>query len=144
RPDAPPHLHPFPTRRSSDLRRDGLTGLPNRPALSAHLNESMARARQSGESLLAMRLDLDSFKALNDEHGHGLGDAVLAEAARRLRGTLGDAFIARTGGDEFMLVVPAAPDGDGAHHLIRQACAAFGDAFVCGEHTLRISASGGC
>ena len=131
-------------RLAESYRRDGLTGLPNRPALSAHLNESMARARQGGESLLAMRLDLDSFKALNDEHGHSLGDAVLAEAARRLRGTLGDAFVARTGGDEFMIVVPAAPDGDGAHHLIRQACAAFGDAFVCGEHTLRISASGGC
>jgi diguanylate cyclase (GGDEF)-like protein len=131
-------------RLAESYRRDSLTGLPNRPALSAHLEECIARARHGGESFLTMRLDLDAFKALNDAYGHSVGDAVLIEAARRLRSALGEVFLARTGGDEFMVVSRSTQSGSEAHLLARQVRSAFDAEFLCGEHSFSISVSTGC
>jgi diguanylate cyclase (GGDEF)-like protein len=77
---------------------DALTGLANRRALG-----SMLSGRLDGSVLLY--LDLDGFKAVNDEHGHAAGDAVLVEVARRIRGQVrpGD-LCARLGGDEFAVL----------------------------------------
>ncbi len=84
---------------------DPLTTLPNRPALSAHLDTSLARQRD-GESVALMMIDLDRFKEVNDTLGHNVGDYVLHEVARRLASVAqDDGFIARIGGDEFALVV---------------------------------------
>jgi diguanylate cyclase (GGDEF)-like protein/PAS domain S-box-containing protein len=81
---------------------DGLTGLLNRAAFHVRLTERVAAAHASGAPLTLAILDLDRFKAVNDEHGHPAGDVVLAEFANRLRGNArGDDAIGRLGGEEF-------------------------------------------
>ena len=83
---------------------DSLTGLANRPAVIEHLDTRLADAeteRALGGFAL-MLLDLDGFKAVNDQMGHDAGDALLKIVADRLVATLRDSdFIARLGGDEF-------------------------------------------
>lgn len=81
---------------------DYLTELPNRRAFSARVNEQLAKALHDPRSLKVGIIDLDGFKGVNDVYGHAAGDALLLEAANRLRTVLPeDCFIARLGGDEF-------------------------------------------
>ncbi|SFL79373.1 GGDEF domain-containing protein [Pseudomonas sp. NFACC46-3] len=86
---------------------DPLTGLPNRAAWSERLEHEVAQWQQHGNSLLLAMLDLDHFKRINDNYGHLAGDRVLKLIASVLRKRLrsGD-FIARFGGEEFVLLVP--------------------------------------
>ncbi len=86
---------------------DSLTGLSNRRALEQGLEDILSRPPEGGVALLSF--DLDRFKAVNDALGHAIGDEVLKETARRAQEILATALlIARTGGDEFTAVVPAA------------------------------------
>jgi diguanylate cyclase (GGDEF)-like protein/PAS domain S-box-containing protein len=126
------------------FRHDALTGLPNRPAMSAHLAERIAQARVAGTGFVVMRLDMDAFKALNDEHGHTVGDHVLAEAARRLRTTLREMFVARIGGDEFMVVSGITPGEDDGAALGEQVRKAFAADFAGAGRTFKVSVSAGC
>jgi diguanylate cyclase (GGDEF)-like protein len=82
---------------------DDLTGLMNRQTFSHRLNEELSRSARTGEPLSLLLIDVDSFKEINDEEGHLVGDAVLAEVATCLWRTLRrcDA-VARFGGDEFV------------------------------------------
>ncbi|MBB4013328.1 bifunctional diguanylate cyclase/phosphodiesterase [Niveibacterium umoris] len=85
---------------------DTLTGLPNRRLLDDRLGHAMAASKRSGRFGAAMFIDLDNFKPLNDAHGHGVGDLLLAEAAARLRAcTRQMDTVARFGGDEFVVVL---------------------------------------
>ncbi len=87
---------------------DPLTGLPNRAAWSERLEHEIDQWQQHGNTLLLAMLDLDHFKRINDNYGHLAGDKVLKIIAsvlrKRLRGT---DFIARFGGEEFVLLMPA-------------------------------------
>ncbi|WP_337056054.1 GGDEF domain-containing protein [Pseudomonas sp. USHLN015] len=89
---------------------DPLTGLPNRAAWSERLELEVARWKRYGGELLLAVLDIDHFKRINDNYGHLAGDKVLkiiaGEIAKRLRKT---DFIARFGGEEFVLLIPATP-----------------------------------
>ncbi len=86
---------------------DVLTGVANRRAFDAELDRAIARARRSGEPLALAMLDLNAFKALNDQHGHHAGDAVLVACAEAWAGVLrGGDILARLGGDEFAVVLP--------------------------------------
>ena len=86
---------------------DPLTGLPNRAAWSERLEHEVARWQQHGTTLLLAMLDLDHFKRINDNYGHLAGDKVLKIIATVLRKRLrGSDFIARFGGEEFVLLVP--------------------------------------
>ncbi|MCP1453396.1 GGDEF domain-containing protein [Pseudomonas kilonensis] len=86
---------------------DPLTGLPNRAAWSERLEHEVAQWQQHGNSLLLAMLDLDHFKRINDNYGHLAGDRVLKLIASVLRKRLrGGDFIARFGGEEFVLLVP--------------------------------------
>ncbi len=90
-------------------RRDSLTGLLNHAQFHDTLDRELDRADRYGHSLSVVMLDLDSFKALNDELGHAEGDRVLKEVARALQAACGPADGAyRLGGDELALVMPGA------------------------------------
>ncbi|MDP9601125.1 UNVERIFIED_ORG: diguanylate cyclase (GGDEF)-like protein/PAS domain S-box-containing protein [Variovorax paradoxus] len=87
-------------------RLDTLTGLPNRLAFNEYLPDAVLRGQLTGHALALMFLDIDHFKAINDTMGHAVGDAVLAEYARRLQACVrGTDMVARLAGDEFVLVL---------------------------------------
>jgi len=94
-------------------RHDPLTGLPNRVVLAERLSALVGGGVRADARVGVLYLDLDGFKDVNDAEGHGAGDAVLSEAARRLRAAVrpGDT-VARLGGDEFVVVCPALSGGD--------------------------------
>jgi diguanylate cyclase (GGDEF)-like protein len=98
------------TRQLQELaEQDPLTGVANRRQLFVALNETLERARMSGERVGVFFLDIDNFKTLNDSMGHPYGDRVLIAIARRLEAIASrSGFAARLGGDEFTIVHPAA------------------------------------
>lgn len=88
---------------------DGLTGLPNRTLFMDRLQQAQAYASRHNGGFALLLLDLDSFKAINDTHGHAVGDAVLQTVAKRIRKSLrAEDTVARLGGDEFALIIEKA------------------------------------
>lgn len=86
---------------------DPLTGLPNRRGWEPSLERELARVRRRGTPLCVAVVDLDNFKALNDEQGHLAGDRLLKEVAATWLGLLRDSdVLARYGGDEFGIILP--------------------------------------
>ncbi|MCT8946049.1 GGDEF domain-containing protein [Pseudomonas iridis] len=97
---------------------DPLTSLPNRAAWSERLEHEIKQWQQHGNTLSLAMLDLDHFKRINDNYGHLAGDKVLKIIATVLRKRLrGSDFIARFGGEEFVLLMPATPPAVGAKML---------------------------
>jgi diguanylate cyclase (GGDEF)-like protein len=96
--------------------RDPLTGVFNRRYLDEAIARDVARANRMDESLSIAALDVDRFKGVNDEWGHAVGDLVLQEVARALceEGRASD-LVCRTGGEEFVVVLPGA--------TLKEACA---------------------
>ncbi len=86
--------------------RDPLTGLPNRRLLTDRLDEVMGRIRRSKASVALIVIDCDGFKEINDSFGHQVGDDVLVSVAERLQSVCRSGeFVARFGGDEFVVMV---------------------------------------
>lgn len=86
---------------------DSVTGLPNHRAFIRRLDEEIERCQAEGRAFLLLFVDLDHFKEVNDTWGHLAGDAVLAEVACRLCGTVQpEGFVGRYGGEEFALILP--------------------------------------
>jgi diguanylate cyclase (GGDEF)-like protein len=106
---------------------DGLTGIANRRQCEESLHGEIARAERLGTSLTLVLADLDDFKAVNDVHGHAVGDEVLREFASVLRETVRESDLAgRWGGEEFLLLLPGA-DAEGAAHLADRVREAFAE-----------------
>ncbi len=96
-------------------RTDDLTGLPNRRWLHDELNREFARARRQSLEIRAVMVDLDHFKGFNDRFGHGEGDALLRELANEWRSVLRVSdFLARVGGEEFVVLLPDCSPADAA------------------------------
>jgi len=85
---------------------DALTGLPNRTLLADRIRQAMAAARRHQQRLALVFIDLDGFKAVNDAHGHAMGDRLLIELGRRMKVALRESdTLGRLGGDEFVAVL---------------------------------------
>jgi diguanylate cyclase (GGDEF)-like protein len=119
---------------------DSLTGLANRVQLRDHVRQAL----QEGQALALLCLDIDHFKSINDAFGHAVGDAVLVEVARRLRGGLRSVDLAsRLGGDEFALVVQAAHSPEQLQAVADRLVRALGQPFEVNGHAVPLSASVG-
>ncbi len=91
----------------TDLNTDPLTGVANRRALDSFTRQAIAPDRKLTQPMSVMMLDLDKFKSVNDTYGHGAGDAVLREVARRWTQQIRTSdMLARFGGEEFCVVLP--------------------------------------
>src|SRR5262249_30326446 len=89
---------------------DALTGLPNRWALQDALKRMLAQSARGNRPLALVMLDLDHFKRLNDRHGHDAGDQALAAVGHALMSCLRSSDLAaRTGGEEFSVLLPETP-----------------------------------
>jgi diguanylate cyclase (GGDEF)-like protein len=89
---------------------DGLTGLPNKRAVTDALKRMFAQASTTGSPLALLLLDLDHFKQVNDQRGHAVGDQVLANVGAVLRSVLRTRdFAGRNGGEEFAVLLPDTP-----------------------------------
>ena len=90
---------------------DALTGLANRRGWTTRARAEINRATRGSGRLAVALIDLDNFKAFNDEHGHAAGDRLLADCARAWRGAIRETdFLARLGGDEFAVLLPGCDD----------------------------------
>ncbi len=95
------------TRLQEQALQDTLTGLLNRSGFTQLAVKTLADAKRNGKALCAVMMDIDHFKSINDDKGHGIGDEALAVVAKRIRSGHSDSdLLARLGGDEFALLLP--------------------------------------
>ena len=133
------------TRASEQVRfmasHDPLTGLPNRNLLREKLDQLMPLSNQ-GESLVLLYLDLDRFKQVNDSLGHPVGDALLKAVTGRLRTCLREEdFVARVGGDEFVILQTEVGDLQRVAVLAERLCTVIGQPYNIAGHDIRVGAS---
>lgn len=96
-------------------QHDSLTGLPNRLLFTEHLQKALERAREKGERLAVMFIDLDRFKNINDTLGHRAGDQLLQLITQRLSQGIGASYrLYRQGGDEFIVLLSPVEDANSA------------------------------
>ncbi len=121
---------------------DALTNLPNRVLLADRLQQAMAQAQRSDRQLAVAYLDLDGFKAINDRHGHEVGDQVLIILAQRMKEALreGD-MLARLGGDEFAAVLIDLTDTAACLPVLTRLLAAAAQPVEVDELLVQVSAS---
>ncbi len=124
-------------------RHDVLTGLANRAAFNARLDEASNRLKRNGGAVTVMMLDLDKFKAVNDTLGHPAGDQLLVEVGRRLQSTLRETdMLARLGGDEFAILQEGGPSQhEGAIALALRIINALSQPFDLNGHEASIGTS---
>ena len=122
------------TEARQDSLRDTLTGLPNRRYLGEHLERLMAIAARSRQSIGLLAVDLHNVRATNAAHGRAAGDAVLVAASRKLEDVCRRSdFLARIGGDEFIVVCPEVVDAAALARLAERIVVGLGELSVAGE-----------
>lgn len=125
-------------------QHDPLTGLPNRAMLRDTARKAISNTSRSDQLVALMFVDLDGFKAINDQNGHDLGDQLLAAVAHRLQSALRQSdMIARVGGDEFVALTSDIASPDGAAALAKKLLDSLGSPFVVRGKRLAIRASVG-
>ncbi|NVD72514.1 EAL domain-containing protein [Duganella sp. BJB1802] len=120
---------------------DSLTGLPNRAQLQEHAHLALAMAERNREPMAVLMLDLDHFKDINDSLGHSIGDDLLRELAKRLRGGLrAQDILARLGGDEFIFILQRV-EADEAADVASKLLDLIDQPLRVGAHDLKVSGS---
>jgi diguanylate cyclase (GGDEF)-like protein/PAS domain S-box-containing protein len=117
---------------------DQMTDLPNRVAFNECIDATIDLAAAANESFGVLCIDLDRFKAVNDVFGHAIGDSLLREVARRLEQVCQGAFVARVGGDEFIVITPTAQQPQAAEALAERLAAAFESDITIDSHQMRV------
>lgn len=121
---------------------DVLTGLANRAFILPFAKQHLESARAEGRTLGLMVMDFDGFKAINDTHGHAVGDEVLRVMGRRLAANCrASERVARLGGDEFLLVFEWFGSASEVQGLVRRLTALFEDPIPVGDLRLRMGVS---
>lgn len=121
---------------------DSLTSLPNRVLFSDRLEQAIAHASRTQDGVLVMFIDLDHFKVINDSLGHQVGDILLVEVARRLRGAVRQCdTVARLGGDEFTVIALNVETAAQAEIVAQNLLTLFSTPFRVDEHELFVTAS---
>lgn len=123
-------------------RYDSMTGVANRRHFDERLGLALARSQRHGKPLALFYIDIDHFKRINDTLGHGVGDEVIIEFARRLQTSLrGEDLIARLGGDEFAILVEDAPSPAAAEMIAAKLVVAMHDDLQTSAGRLSITTS---
>ena len=123
-------------------QHDALTDLPNRALFSDRLNQELVRAKRQRGRFAMLFLDLDRFKPINDSLGHGVGDMLLSQVARRLQDSVRAAdTVGRIGGDEFVVLMAQLSESDSTLALANKLRDAMRQAFRVEGHELSISCS---
>jgi diguanylate cyclase len=121
---------------------DALTGLPNRVLLDERLIQAMRRSERSGKPFAVMFVDLDRFKPVNDTYGHEVGDQLLKAVSERMQACVrGEDTVARSGGDEFIVVMAELARGLDAGIVGEKILKELARPFEVGSHQLDIGAS---
>ena len=121
---------------------DALTGLPNRILLVERLQQDLLRAKRDSTLLAVMFVDLDGFKAVNDELGHDAGDELLIWVTKRFKQCCREVdTVARLGGDEFVFIISSFQSLSAAKMVAESIIKAVNQAFLIQQHTIKISAS---
>lgn len=131
-------------RLSDEVTTDQLTRIANRRGLLQAFEIARARAERDGQPLAIGLLDVDNFKRLNDELGHGVGDVALRSLAEVVAKSLRpDDVVARYGGEEFVVLLPATPADEGQQILTRLQRSLSGGLFMHERKTVLVTFSAG-
>lgn len=121
---------------------DVLTKLPNRLLFADRFQQAVSRSKRTGTLVAICFLDLDSFKPVNDNYGHEMGDHLLIEIAKCLKSQIrGEDTVSRQGGDEFTLLLTDVTSFDECEKTLKRICNAVARPFMINEQAFEISAS---
>lgn len=121
---------------------DQLTGLPNRLLLADRLRQGMTQAQRRNKKLAVIFLDLDTFKIINDTHGHAIGDQLLMMVANRMKLALRESdTLSRIGGDEFVAVLLDLDDTNASEPMLNRLIAAAAQPVLVDKLNLQVTAS---
>jgi diguanylate cyclase (GGDEF)-like protein/PAS domain S-box-containing protein len=121
---------------------DVLTNLPNRVLLADRLNQGIVQSQRHHNSLAVVFLDLDKFKAVNDTHGHDVGDELLIRVSQLMKDALREVdTLARIGGDEFVAVLPDLDKTEDCQQVLERLLLAASEPITIGKIVLHVSAS---
>ncbi len=121
---------------------DPLTGLPNRAMFLDRCRDALIAAHQRDTAFAILQADLDGFKAVNDRHGHAAGDLLLKIVAERLAGCVrGHDIVARQGGDEFALLLPAVGKAEIAQQIAERIILEVSAPIPLGDITVKVGIS---
>ncbi|WP_407635513.1 putative bifunctional diguanylate cyclase/phosphodiesterase [Marinobacter gelidimuriae] len=121
---------------------DVLTKLPNRALLADRLNQAILQSNRNHNSLAVAFLDLDGFKAVNDTHGHAVGDELLIIVSQRMKEALREVdSLARFGGDEFVAVLTDLAKTEDCQAVLDRFLLAVSEPITVGDVVLKVSAS---
>jgi diguanylate cyclase (GGDEF)-like protein len=128
-------------RNEYQASHDPLTGLVNRARFDTETTSALRAAEHSRSHVAVLVMDLDRFQDVNDALGHGFGDVVLQEVARRLQRSAADALVARLGGDEFAVLLATVRGATAAHEVATRLLEIFREPFTLDSLPVELEAS---